>query len=360
MNTRKISLPLLDYNDANFSANSFDALKKYGALILTNVPKISEESALLFQSYDKYWLLPKGNIDEFRAGNTISDLTGFHSPEFHWGGRRFSGCYGILSNGKGDVAQPLPTENFKNAAVDFLNSARKISDKVLSAIGEGFQLGSEWSTYFIDHPTLGIADSYVPPTQEKIQDLHSQGQITLTKDDSLIAFAPHHDVTPVTVLVYHNNDSSGLEMKIPDSTGKLKYEKITLPETEPGQVTPLVLVGSPMQELTAGQIRAPKHRVVIDPLQSGEYFSRKLASAFTLFGPNSTKPKPLVSSPSTEKFPTKEFDVTAYYEDKYDEVNKERIKKSRDLLPGFLARFPQEAEIEQVNSFSEGIKYQRR
>lgn len=349
MKSRKPQLPIIDYTEPKFATHSLDALKKYGAFILENVPKISTDAAKLLNEFDDLSNQSENVIDVFRAGSDLYDFAGFHPYDQHWAGRRFSECYGLVGNSERKITQRLPTQNFRHAAVNFLGTAHEVTDKVLAVIGDGFNMGNEWKDYFHDYTMLGIADSYVPPTQEKIKGLQSRSKLVMS-DNRLEAFDPHCDLNPLTFIAYSNNDCSGLEMELPNKFGNLSYEPIVLPEVDSDKLTPLVLLGSPIEILTGGQLRAPKHRVVLEPMQSGETFSRRLASAFTLFGSNSKGPQPPA--------PSKTYDSDT--QNKYEHIENERKEKVRDLPINFLNRFPREEEIEKVKSSGEMTMYIRR
>lgn len=360
MQNRNLKLPFIDYNDPDFSARSYDALHKYGAFILANAPTAAADSVTLMKEFRDFAALPADAVKPFLAGEGVYDLGGYHPYEQHWASRRFSGCFTLVSDGAGKIAQSFPTEHFKKSAGDFTSHAREIADKVLNVIGTQLNIQQALADYFKGYSILGIVDSYVPATREKINSLKACGKLLITDDHRLEAFAPHCDLNPLTIIAYDNNDCSGLEMQLPDESGKLSYVPIELPKTAAGQVTPLVLVGEPLETLTGGVLRAPRHRVVLEPMKSGDEFHRGLTSAFTLFGPHSKEPKPLVSSDANSPS-NNDFDAKGYFTAKY-ERHKEQLRKENSgaLAPGLLEGFPAEAEIEKVQSVVFGAMYIRR
>ena len=352
-------LPIIDYQGTEFAAHSFDALKKYGAFILKNVHEISTQVPSLLSEFDDFTYLPEERLNSFSAGSGIYDLEGFHAHQQHWAGRRFSSCYGWVRDGAGKVSQSFPSENFHNAAVKFLGVAHEISDKILAAIGEGFNFNSEWAQYFQDYTMLGIADNYVPPTQEKIKDLGDL--LILSEDNRLEAFDPHSDVNPLTIIAYEDNNCRGFEIELPNESGDLAYEPLVLPKVSSSHLTLLVLVGSPIESLTGGELRAPRHRVILEPIQPQEIFARRLASAFTLFGSKSKQPKSLLRQETAPvESQEKEFSPEGYIKSKYEPIEKERKEKAKVIPQGFLESFPREEELQRLNLPGYNTSYIRR
>jgi hypothetical protein len=339
MQNRKPQLPIIDYNDTEFTTHSFNALHKYGAFILKNVPKIATDASLLLKEFNKLTAQPEDNIKPFLAGSDVLDIAGYHPQEQHWAGRRFSPCYGLVSDSEGKISQPFATHDFRQATIGFMETARHLSEKVLNAIGTELNMQKELSGYLQGYSVLGVVDSYVPPTQEKIAALDNK--LIMGTDNYLEVFEPHRDATPLAISTYDNNDCNGLEMQLPDESGNLAYVPITLPKAEANQVSLLILAGEPLEALTDGQLRAPKHRVVLEPMKSGEKFNRRLVSAFTMFGPNN------------------KFSSNEYFNDKYKNMKQDSEEKSQAISAELLEQFPTEADIE-VQVSSKGPIYTRR
>lgn len=352
-------LPVIAYHSAEFSSQSFEALKSYGAFILKDVSEFSSAGHLLLQEFDDFLYQPDKIIEQFRGGSGIhtDELPGVHLREDHWAGRRFSACYGLIYDEKGKVTQPLPSEHFRQVSLDFFDAAHAISDKTLNAIKTGFNFDSRWTHFFEGYTILGVADMYTVPTQEKIIELASKEKLTTTNEGRLEAFNPHKDFGPLTVIHYGNNDSSGLEMQIPDETGKLTYKPVHLPEIAQNESCAVVLLGKAMEILTGGQLKAPEHRVVLDSLQPGQKFNRKLASAFTLFGSN-RKLEPLtVTTPS---IPGSSQSTDGYWDAEFVSAeNKQAVRSHQSLPEEVLACFPKESEIVKEKSTG-GTVYARR
>jgi hypothetical protein len=115
-----------------------------------------------------------------------------------------------------------------------------------------------------------------PVTREKLSDWKNANELTQTDDDKLEAMSTHKDTSAITILIYRNNNSSGLEIK--DKTNKC-YHPIDLNQDNLSPLKIAVILGREIQFLIP-TLKGLSHRVIAQVIPESTVFARDVINCF--------------------------------------------------------------------------------
>ncbi len=353
---------------SQFGKQAVTALRKNSSFVLKNLGT-SFSSAInhLFTAYDDFLKSADGEKQKFQGKGELSDQRGYFPYGSFFAGSKVCDRFFISSNSAGNIAQPLPSTSLakvsmKEAADKTLITTQQVIAKIVNAIESEFNLGQGgFNTVFENYEMVTVLDRYLPVTQEKLNHWMKAGQLTKTSEGRIEAFLPHKDLMPLTILIYRNNNPLGLELNLPDESGKYSFTPIHLQSSD--EIQAVVILGKVMENLTDGLLQGAEHRVVFNPLKPGETFSRYSINSFAVLDSSTEARKmirPLLRSPTGPHFlPTPS---ATYYPTHGEIILENARKRALDKLPlEELMPYPKEDEIEiESETTSHGVVYRRR
>jgi isopenicillin N synthase-like dioxygenase len=225
--------------------------------------------------------------------------------------------------------------------------AHDIANKVIAAIENGLNLNGQLTELLKDKETFVSLNHYVPVTQNKLKRCLENHKLTVTEDGRIESFLAHQDLNPLSILIYRDNETNGLEVEFKSTEGMKKFHPVKLngDKIKDGSLQPIVLVGRMTELLTDGVLKGAPHRVVATPLASGETFKRDAISIFININPERTL-KPLLQSKDGPHFEAiKTSDYFMKFSASYTKAAHETSIK--ELSESALKPFPTDDEIEQ-------------
>jgi hypothetical protein len=366
--TYKPALPVIDARSPipQFNQQVFTALKSKGGFVLNNLgDKFSSTTIELFTAYQDFLQQPDAVKKPFLGLPNSTILKGFFPYKSFFAGGRCCDRFFINQTSAGFIGQALPSStsavSMPEAVTGLGAFTQQIIARTISAMEIGLAIPHQVLSQIIqDHTLLTVVDSYLPVTQEKLIYWLQMGKLTKTADGRIEMFLPHKDLMPLSVLIYGDNQTHGLEVKTPDEDGKLSFKPLCLQSRSPYRIQAVVIAGLVMEHLTDGLVKGLEHRVVANPLPSGQRYKRQAINSFVIIDADLNPAlKPLVRAPDGPHYAT--VPMTTFYDTQvkeYYEGEKTRIATTQ-LTEADLAPFPMEDEIETINRPT-GVSYRRR
>ena len=346
----------------SFSKAAFAALKSKNGFVLNNINgEFAAAGNDMFRAFDDFRAQPADTIAKFSANS--KNMNGYYPDGSHLFGSRIGPSMFANIDKNKMVSHPLPEPveakvGMKEAAQTFAGHVDIVLAKVVTALETGLGLSpGKLSAVFQDHETKLSLNHSLPVTQEKLNDWMNIDKLTLTEDGRVEAFLAHQDLVPLSVLIYDDNETNGLEVEFADANGMRTYHPVKLNgEKQKQGVHAVVILGRAMENLTDGLLHGAPHRVVAEPLESGKLFKRTSLNAFVFIGPDLAL-QPVLTAPDGPHFAS--MSMQQFFTE-HSKIYAEAAQQAavKELPAEVLGAFPKDAEIVQVQTQT-GPAYRR-
>jgi isopenicillin N synthase-like dioxygenase len=358
-----MSLPRININDNNFNDLVYDAMQNQRGFIITHLgAEFTQHVNNLLNSFDDF----RNQSDEIKESfkGAQNGFSGYFPPDkYKFGGKSTTERFFISRNKQNQLTQDLPKPAKVGVSMDKANESllahtQPIADRIIQAIEDGLKLQQEKLIKLANKSSLMTLTHYLPTTQEKLQTMFKDSQMTVTEDGEIKTFEEHKDLTIFSMLIYRENKTDGLKLKIPNEHGKKEYKTVDLndKENEFQEARIIVMVGRMLQYLTNGALRGLKHTVVTKPLSEGEEFSRNNIAVFISHDSDIQLIPFFENQNNSQPNHDTHHDFTSRYIESYN--NKIKTMTLQEL-PKTVLDFPKDDEIE-CNETDKGIVYTRR
>jgi hypothetical protein len=357
------ALAELDYRlpPSDFNHQAFAALKHKSGFVLSNLPpEFSMAANNLLSAFDDFRAQPEEAIAKYAADGSFN---GHHKDGSFLFGSKIGPRFFIGRDKEQKISHSLPMPlkakvGMKEADDKLSGYTDEILKKVIAAMESGFGLPKgQFSAVFQGYDTKTSLNHNTPITQNKLQQWIAKNKLTLTEDGRVESFLAHQDLVPLSILIYRNNETNGLELEYPDKVGVRTFHPVKLNGEKQGGMRAIVILGRPSEILTDGLMQGSPHRVVGTPLKSGEIFSRDSINIFVFVDPNLLL-KPVLTSPGGPKFAPismPEF-YTSYSKSYMEAADKAAV---HELPASVMNAFPKDEDVQVVQT-QNGPGYRRR
>ncbi|HSW93435.1 MAG TPA: 2OG-Fe(II) oxygenase family protein [Gammaproteobacteria bacterium] len=360
-------LPHVDFSlpAPDFNRHAFAGLAKAGGLIINNLEKsFSSSTGYLFEAYASFLRQSKGKKKPFFGTNDPTAYHGYYPAETFLLGTKGVDRFVIPRNSLGYTIHPLPDPVYAKFGMqeksdELHETTAVIFQKMLGAMESGLDLpDNALRTLFRFPSAMSLIDRHLPVTQEKLQSWIPLKKLTKTDDGRIESFLAHQDLSAFTVLVYQNNRCQGFELNTSPKGTAPTFKPLGLKENNPYNLQLVVLAGTMVETLTNGKVKAPEHRVVIEPMKKDVPFYRTLYSTFFSPNPDVKELKPLLTSTERPNYPP--ISLKHYFDDHAKKYTADgEANAVNKLSQEELDRYPKECDIVREETLS-GTVFRRR
>jgi len=254
------------YSSECFNDEVAESLIEHGFFVLTDVPDS------VFQALDALTKLSTELFQRHREGQAHglsgnkSNFAGFFDVQDYVAGtnnadRIFINFDSVNSVREEDAELLAADQRLQQFATCLLQETSEIVKRIGDALELRFEVEPGELTRKILGPAMLSLTQYRLLTQKRLRQIVDSNRFMQTPENEFLQFHPHPDVTPLNIL-YEPFGTNGLQFLLKNSDLK-SYATLDLSElTEPFLI---ILAGKQLKELLAGNVRAPKHRVISTP-----------------------------------------------------------------------------------------------
>jgi hypothetical protein len=344
-----MSLTRININDPAFEAKAFEALEQDRTFVITGLgAEFTQTVHSLMQAYQVFRDFSDTEKAPFMSKpEKLAGYSPFDSA-FNYAGKTTDRFY-INRDTEKKLIHDLPG-SMTEFNEKLLTYTAPIKAKIFKAIetsrlkiGEGRLSGLSTG-----HPLM-VLTHYLPVTQEKLKTLFERHQLSVLEDGQdkqFKSFEEHKDISIFSMLIYPENKSQGLKIKVRDKDGKKHYQSVDLTYDETDGVNILVLAGRDLKHLTNGALRGLTHTVVSEPLLPGQAFSRTSIGEFINYDPENEF-APLVKCDNDEQENKKQYEKYGTFFKTQVNRYKERFDQMAltQLPVEFFDQYPKEEDI---------------
>lgn len=354
MHDREIhmSLNMININAGNFDQTLMIELLKNRGVILEGLGvAFSQNVEALFKAFDVFRELPDAEKALFRGmKNTLHGY--FPQADYHYGAKTTERFF-IGRDAEKNLVAPLPNNNFDLSSKQLINDIQNIATRIIAAIETGLHIEAGKLARLMNPSSLISMSHYLPTTQELLNAMLEEQKLTVTDMGEIKTFEEHKDLSLFSILIYRNNCSDGLRIKLPNGAGKSQYHSIDLDSDGQRDQTRLIIqIGCMLQQLTERKLLGLKHTVVTKPLQVGETFSRECIGVF-MSHDSSLDLYPLIGADQTTP-----ISFQAMFEARKLKYDTFCAETALTTLPPLAHTFPHQADIAALKT-QQGVVYRR-
>lgn len=341
-------LPIFTPSEMENKTKIFNTLQEKRGFILEVSEEFREAVHHLFAAYHRFINSPTEEKEPFRAQDP--GISGYFENEVMYGNKIGPRFYALRED---SVLKTLLPSSKDGKGMQELNEEvycylDKIIIQTLQIIAEKSELSTVGQMELIDFDTTTSLHHNKPISQEKLVNWAKLGELTRTTEAQLESMSTHKDISALTVLVYRDNITEGLEVK--PNKGQ-SYEPVNL-QNSPGMKI-VVLLGREIEHITPS-LKGLSHRVVTQPCRTGEIYARDVINCFVFHPRAELRYQPQKKNPSIPA-------VRSFYEFLPECFRIQHMKKiaslTTEIADEIIDPYPKEDSIEQQQEVDGLISY---